>query len=97
MRDRIRKRFLDRNIEGTLCPGQAVGDIDVDFPGAGLIDFPRKLGQVVAVQAAANFFATGILRPIEERPKPERLHHTHHCIAVSWRNHEVDIIHVSGA
>ena len=95
--DRIRKRFLDRDVKGTLRPGQAVGDIDVDYPSPRLIDFARKLGQVVAVQAAADFFATGILRPTEERAEPELLHPTHHCFAIRRRDHEIDVIHVPRA
>ena len=36
--DRILKRFLDRDVKRTLCPSQAVGDIDVDCPSPRLID-----------------------------------------------------------
>src|SRR5437667_9471185 len=52
---------------------------------------------MVAVQSAADFFAAGILRPTEERAETELLHSAHHCIAVSRRDHEIDVIHVSRA
>src|SRR6185369_3068491 len=69
----------------------------IDYPGPRLIDLARELGQVIRVQAAADFFATGILRPLEERTEAELLHHTHDCFAVARRNHEVDVVHVSRA
>src|SRR5262249_36059703 len=86
--DRILKRFLDRDLKGTLRPGQAVSDIDVNYASAGLIDFAGKLGQVIAVQSAADFFATRIPGPTEKRAETEFLHHTHHSFAVRRGDHE---------
>src|SRR5713226_3738770 len=95
--DWVLKSFLDRNVKGTLCPGQAVSDIEIDYPSPRLIDVARELRQVVGVQAAADFFAAGVLRPLEERTEAELLHHTHDRFAVSRRDHEIDVVHVSRA
>src|SRR5438552_19165000 len=86
--DRVLKRFLDRDVKWAFCPGQAISDIDIDYPGPRLINLACELRQVIGVQSAADFFAARILRPLEERTETEFLHHIHDCFAVARRDHE---------
>ena len=101
--DDVLECVLQRHIEGTVCPGQAVGDIHHHVAHDGIIRTRRKKEKMIGIQLMEDdllscrcvdaFRAQIIARGFKAKP----VHDLCHDFAVLRHYHEVDVEHVPAA